>query len=114
MDDAEKNAELLSFFRIEELQREPVAGNFDIVHLKEIHRRIFQDSPQHGPGQFRPDAPVHTKRRAMESAPGGHTVFYAPLALVVERLPARLQKIHRLIFNASCPSRKAGLAQTAE
>ncbi|MGB8314974.1 MAG: Fic family protein [Aestuariivirga sp.] len=95
MDDAGKNAELQSFFRIEELQREPVAGKFDVAHRKEIHRRIFQDSPQHDPGLFRPDAPAHSKHRAMESAPGGHTVFYAPLALVVARLPALLDDLKR-------------------
>jgi cell filamentation protein len=31
--------------RIVELRLNPVQGNFDIAHLKEINRRIFQDLP---------------------------------------------------------------------
>lgn len=48
--------------RIVELRLDPVQGNFDAAHLKEINRRIFQDLPGLGfdnlaPGEFRPAAP---------------------------------------------------------
>lgn len=44
--------------RLVELRVEPVRGNFDAAHLKEINRRIFQDLPGLGfadvtPGQYR-------------------------------------------------------------
>lgn len=44
--------------RIVELRLRPVDGNFDVDHLKEINRRIFQDLPGMGfvdvtPGEFR-------------------------------------------------------------
>ncbi|MBT2786752.1 MULTISPECIES: Fic family protein [unclassified Halomonas] len=45
--------------RIVALRLNPVVGNFDAAHLKEINRRIFQDLPSLGfvdamPGVFRP------------------------------------------------------------
>lgn len=45
--------------RIVELRFRPVEGTFDVSHLKEINRRIFQDLPGLGythvtPGEFRP------------------------------------------------------------
>lgn len=33
----------LSFARVEELSQNPLKGNFDIPHLRSIHRYIFQD-----------------------------------------------------------------------
>jgi cell filamentation protein len=57
--------------RIFELQENPVKGNFNAAHLKEIHRRIFQDMPAKGldgfsPGEFRPTTSsdkLHNKNR---------------------------------------------------
>ncbi len=48
--------------RVVELRLDPVQGNFDAAHLKEINRRIFQDLPGLGfdelaPGQFRSAVP---------------------------------------------------------
>lgn len=48
-----------TFKRVVELELDPVRGNFDVAHLKEINRRIFQDLPGAGfddvtPGEFRP------------------------------------------------------------
>lgn len=45
--------------RLVELKLDPVIGQFDVAHLKEINRRIFQDLPRLGfsdvfPGEFRP------------------------------------------------------------
>lgn len=61
----------LTSARIAELQENPVKGNFDAKHLKEVHRYIFQDMPALGidgfsPGEFRPptdSSRVHKKDR---------------------------------------------------
>lgn len=42
-----------------------------------MHRRIFQDLPHHGPGEFRPDAPGHFKHRVLEAANERTVVPYA-------------------------------------
>ena len=67
----------LTFARVRELQRDPVQGQFDVAHLQEVHRRIFQDLPEHHPGQFRPDAPGHFKNREMEASNDRVLVPYA-------------------------------------
>jgi len=72
----------LTFARIAELQRNPVAGRFDAAHLKEIHRRIFQDLPRHAPGEYRPDAPAHVKARELEHSGYRYHVHYAPRSQV--------------------------------
>lgn len=59
-DDSKNKAESKFTIRIIlELKLNPVKGNFDIAHLKEINRRIFQDLPGYDiqtykPGEFRP------------------------------------------------------------
>ncbi len=68
----------LTFARIGELDDNPVKGKFDAAHLKEIHRRIFQDLPHHAPGEYRPDAPAHIKARALEGLGHRYHVHYAP------------------------------------
>jgi len=50
-------------YRIIELRLNPVKGNFDAAHLREINRRIFQDLPKLGfddvtPGVYRTEVPV--------------------------------------------------------
>jgi cell filamentation protein len=67
----------LTYARIAELQLNPVKGNFDAAHLKEVHRRIFQDLPHHAPGVYRPDTPGHSKIRAIEGAGYRYRIFYA-------------------------------------
>jgi cell filamentation protein len=78
----------LSRVRIEDLQRNPVKGNFDESHLKEINRRIFQDFPKHGfddvtPGQFR--TPIegfgasYVKGRRLETVDGVFPVAYSKM-----------------------------------
>jgi hypothetical protein len=47
-EEREKLAGNLSSSRIFELYLNPVQGNYDTAHLKEFHRRIFQDFPAHG------------------------------------------------------------------
>ena len=67
----------LTAARIEELRVRPVAGAFDAAHLREVHRRIFQDLPHHDPGEFRRDAPGHIKGRQLESTGQRYHVHYA-------------------------------------
>jgi len=67
----------LTFARVRELQHDPVKGQFDVAHLQEVHRRIFQDLPEHRPGEFRPDAPGHFKNRELEASTDRVMVPYA-------------------------------------
>lgn len=67
----------LTFARLRELQHDPVKGEFDVAHLQEVHRRIFQDLPEHRPGEFRPDAPGHFKNRELEASSDRVLVPYA-------------------------------------
>jgi cell filamentation protein len=74
----EQQEGILTFARIAELERKPVEGKFDSLHLREIHRRIFQDLPHHAPGEYRPVAPSHVKNRELESSSGyRYHVYYA-------------------------------------
>jgi cell filamentation protein len=68
----------LTYARITELALNPVQGEFDVAHLREVHRRIFQDLPHHGPGEFRPDASGHFKDRRLEAT---HERVVVPYAL---------------------------------
>ena len=67
----------LTATRQAELVLNPVQGEFDVAHLREVHRRIFQDLPHHGPGEFRGDAPGHFKHRRLESTTATVLVPYA-------------------------------------
>lgn len=71
--------------RIVELQFDPVRGQFDAAHLREINRRIFQDLPAHGltavtPGMFRdpvPDGRDWLKMRWLENVKTTAFVAYS-------------------------------------
>ena len=76
--------------RVTELRADPVRGNFDAAHLREIHRRIFQDFPEYAPGEFRPDAPSHEKARELDGAPVCYTVPYPRATEVALRLAQAL------------------------
>ncbi|MGE6606753.1 Fic family protein [Halomonas sp. NPDC076908] len=73
--------------RIVELRLDPVLGNFDAAHLKEVNRRIFQDLPRLGfvditPGEYRPTvAPGKDwiKSRHLESIGITSHVAYSPM-----------------------------------
>lgn len=93
---------ILAARRIVELELVPVEGSFDIEHLKEIHRRIFQDFPRLGfqditPGQFRPSVPAgHDwyKNRTLESLSASLFVAYSPMdRKVIESLRKRLSQL---------------------
>ena len=84
----------LTFARIRQLELDPVVGTFDAAHLREVHRRIFQDLPHHDPGKYRPDAPSHGKERRLESEPiFPHRVEYALRPEVDARLDAVLSEL---------------------
>jgi cell filamentation protein len=75
--------------RVFELLENPVQGNFDVAHLKEVHRRIFQDLPALGitnppPGKFREPVPKGEdwiKKRPLKSLGDGAFSFicYSPM-----------------------------------
>ena len=75
---AKEEIALLVAQRITELRESPVKGIFDIAHLQEVHRRIFQDCPElphveaqkYKPGELRPPVPGSqdwVKERTLES-----------------------------------------------
>ena len=83
----------LTSSRIAELKVYPVAGNFDVEHLREVNRRIFQDLPAAGfpectPGEYR--TPVQPgvdwqKCRVLDSAPGQFFVAYSKMDEAAQR-----------------------------
>ncbi|MEG6502344.1 MULTISPECIES: Fic family protein [unclassified Desulfovibrio] len=73
--------------RLAELEEKAVQGNFNILHLKEIHRRIFQDFPKLGsditPGQFRKPVGKNldwVKTRQLESVNAASNVAYSNMS----------------------------------
>ena len=103
-----------TFKRIVELELDPVRGNFDAVHLKEINRRIFQDLPGAGfddvtPGDFRPPVPEGQdwmKNRGLSTVDG---TFYVAYSRMDEAAQARLDKA----LESAKPAELRGL-KTAE
>lgn len=89
--DSARDEGAAAFVRIKELYRRPVEGRFDTAHLLEVHRRIFQDLPHHGPGGYRPDAPGHYKVRGLDSSPMVYEVPYARGQEIATRLSETLQ-----------------------
>lgn len=69
------------------LALDPVQGNFDAAHLREINRRIFQDLPGLGfkdvtPGIYRPEVPEGKdwiKRRGFSTFKEVFSVAYSPM-----------------------------------
>lgn len=78
---------LYTTHRIWELKLDPVRGSFDIAHLKEINRRIFQDLPSMGfddvtPGQFRlplSEGQDWMKKRQLSTIEGAFYVAYSSM-----------------------------------
>jgi fido (protein-threonine AMPylation protein) len=93
--DEKHKAELKSFVRIAQLERCPIAGNFDLPHLLQIHAFIFQDSPASLPGQLRPHTASWVKCRALECENVSyHVTYYAgmDLAQQLEGALARMRQ----------------------
>jgi cell filamentation protein len=86
-----------TFKRVVELELDPVRGNFDAAHLKEINRRIFQDLPGAGfddvtPGEFRPlvsEGKDWMKNRGLSTVDGP---FYVAYSRMDEKAQQRLDK----------------------
>ena len=86
-----------TFKRVVELELEPVHGNFDAAHLKEVNRRIFQDLPGAGfddvtPGEFRKpvaDGLDWMKQRGLSTVDGS---FYVAYSRMDDAVTARLDK----------------------
>jgi cell filamentation protein len=84
--------------RIVELELDPVHGNFDVAHLKQINRRIFQDLPGAGfddvtPGEFRQPVPEDRdwlKNRGLSTVDGS---FYVAYSRMDEAVQAQLNKV---------------------
>lgn len=83
----EKKIGIVVSRRIIELELNPVKGKFDANHLKEIHRRIFQDLPKMDgdftPGQFRPPVGNNldwVKTRQLESVNAISNVAYSSMS----------------------------------
>ena len=64
--------------RLAELAHRPVSGQFDLAHLCEIHRRVFQDLPDHHPGQLRLASGPLGKTRTLAGVAHRYFVPYAP------------------------------------
>jgi len=83
--------------RVAELKIDPVVGNFDVAHLREVNRRIFQDLPGTGfkdvtPGEFRestPDGYDWVKDRGLSTQKGLFCVAYSRMD---EAAKARLDR----------------------
>ncbi len=75
---AKRNEGVETTKQIKNLVLDPVVGNFDAAHLREVHRRIFQNLPHHSPGQYRDDAPGHFKVRGLET--NKDVTYYVPYA----------------------------------
>jgi len=66
--------QLLVSRRIQQLEENPIQGNYDIAHLKEVHRYIFQDLPRAKlweydvpPGEFRTPTETWCKPRILDT-----------------------------------------------
>lgn len=95
--------------RIVELQLVPVQGTFDAAHLREVHRRIFQDMPRLGfsavtPGQYRPEVASGNwmKQRGLATMSGDCFVAYSPMGA------ASRARIEEVLLRAD-PGHLAGL-----
>jgi cell filamentation protein len=66
-----------AFARLQDLQSNPVNGIFDLAHLREIHRRTFQDVSSYKGGELRVDGSWN-KKRILEGHEQGYTVHYCP------------------------------------
>ena len=101
----DKREALLVQNRISELNEHPIRGSFDLDHLRAIHAHIFQDLPQHRPGEVRSDSSGWSKTRMLEGQPGVHDVHYAP-----DNVAGRVDKILR---EAGGPAALSGLPPDA-
>jgi len=99
-DERQRLEGLYTAHRILELRLDPVRGQFDAEHLKEINRRIFQDMPRLGftdvtPGCYRPPVPAGNdwvKRRKLETITPIVSVAYSSMDKAAQDSLDRLLK----------------------
>lgn len=80
-------------YRTVELLHDPVKGDFNVAHLKEINRRIFQDLPGFSfdgvtPGKYRPPCPPDKdwiKQRELTSIGALSVVAYSPMDEIAQK-----------------------------
>jgi cell filamentation protein len=108
-------------FRLAELVEDPVQGDFDLQHMKEVHRRIFQDVYQWA-GQIRvgPIAPVQMTKMGPDVSggpnrpPGRERPYaYYPGSYVEDNIHKEFRKIadRRLLGELSFDTFVAELAE---
>ena len=78
--------------RISQLVEHPIRGPFDLDHLRAIHAHIFQDLPQHRPGEVRGDTSGWSKNRQLENSFSVHEVHYAH-ENIADRISATLRDL---------------------
>lgn len=91
-DRREANEAKLVFARIKELNEQPIRGPFDLDHLRAVHAHIFQDLPQHRPGEVRSDTSGWSKNRTLENSVSIHEVHYAH-EKIADRISATLRDL---------------------
>jgi len=74
-----------SGLRIAELEESPIIGKFDVLHLKEIHRYIFQDVYHHA-GQFHEINHTRLKKRVPECGDEKYAVYYPAISFAKQSL----------------------------
>lgn len=58
------------------LKQQPVAGNFDADHLREINRRVLEGIPSYNGGQYRIGAGEHVRSRSIDAGMNDYVVHY--------------------------------------
>jgi cell filamentation protein len=103
----EERQKLEAYYSIKrtfELELQPVRGNFDAAHLKEIHRRIFQDFESEGltdikAGEYRAPVPENSewiKQRGLSTQASTYVVAYSRMDnKAIERLDKALEGAKR-------------------
>lgn len=109
----------LTQIRINELRANPIQGKYDVAHLKEVHRYIFQDLPKAGlwkysglPGEFRSPVPENmewTKRRILESIKGADGKTSESYSTFYSRMNSEAIAQLEVVLKEANPERFKGL-----
>lgn len=79
--------------RIAELKENPVRGNFDAEHLKEINRRILQDIPTYHGGIYRMSTGEHVRSRSINNGQDSYVVHYKHGGVTNQNINDAIQQI---------------------
>jgi cell filamentation protein len=104
---------LLVAARTVELEAEPVHGAFDSEHLREIHRRLFQDLPHYAPGEFRRGTAPHIKLRVLETSGHRYRIHYGTGDAIDAGLAKHLSTVQNIgaLQDLSQPDFARGMAE---